>query len=477
MSGKAYAADERAELLRALSEIPVDADADDADSVLRTFLPGPQHERALDQRVLVVRGERGAGKTALFQLLHALSRKGIPLSEVVRGSADGQRVDGFAESSVGHPPADVIEQFASTAHPEDLRALWLGHLVGRLRAEDASSTELPEPFGTEYRTQVNNPARWVPAARKQLADLYSWLDVLELKGSATCFVVYDHLDRIGTTNRAVREMVSAGLLSLWLSLSQRYEKIRGKVLLREDIFQATLSSFSDATKLEARSVKLDWNAGRLFALLVRRMSADSGLRKWLTDVPGIKLKTRRHLGFMPEPEFDERDQRTFAKALVGPYMGAGPTKGFSHTWLVNHLQDAHLNVTPRSLLVLISGGADISLSSGPKAVYRRLLAPHELQQSLEKASQRRVAEISEDYRVVLRLEGLRGKTLFLTRRQVVSALGSQTSNDGFGDDNEAAFDELVRIGVLADRGGRIDVPDVYRYGFGIKRKGGIRRVV
>ena len=62
------------------------------------------------------------------------------------------------------------------------------------------------------------------------------------------------------------------------------------------------------------------------------------------------------------------------------------------------------------------------------------------------------------------------------RREVVKALATQKLEDGFHDDAEGAFEELLRIGVLADRDGRIDVPDVYRYGFGIKRKGGTRRV-
>ncbi|MBN1606352.1 MAG: hypothetical protein JW940_06945 [Polyangiaceae bacterium] len=474
MSGKAYTSEERSVLLNGLASIPVDADADD--SVLQTFLPGPQHQRALDHRVLVVRGERGAGKTALFHLLHAVARKGIRLSEVVSGAPDGQRVDGFVEQGTDHPPADVVEQFAAEAEQEELRAFWLGHLVGRLRADGITAAAFPEPFGPMYQAVPTSPAAWVPQARACLPALYAWMDALERQRDAPCFVVYDHLDRIGVTDRNVREKVSVGLLGLWLSLSQRYERIRGKVLLREDLFQAALTSFADATKLEARSVRLDWNAGRLFALLVRRMASNDPLRAWLKDVAQIELSKKKHLGWMPQPEFDDRGQRAFGKALVGPYMGAGPTKGFSHTWLINHLQDAHQHVTPRSLLVLVSGAATLALDRGPRAGYRRLLAPPELQQSLEKASLRRVAEISEDYPVVRRLEGLRGKTLFFSRGEVVRALRAQPLDDGFDSDPERAFDELIRIGVLADRRGRIDVPDVYRSGFGILRKGGTRRV-
>jgi hypothetical protein len=38
------------------------------------------------------------------------------------------------------------------------------------------------------------------------------------------------------------------------------------------------------------------------------------------------------------------------------------------------------------------------------------------------------------------------------------------------------LDELVRLGVVAIRpDGRVDVPDIYRSGFGILRKGGVAR--
>jgi len=43
-------------------------------------------------------------------------------------------------------------------------------------------------------------------------------------------------------------------------------------------------------------------------------------------------------------------------------------------------------------------------------------------------------------------------------------------------DGSTAIDELVDLGVLRIRDdGRIDVPDIYRYGFGIKRQGGVAR--
>ncbi len=75
------------------------------------------------------------------------------------------------------------------------------------------------------------------------------------------------------------------------------------------------------------------------------------------------------------------------------------------------------------------------------------------------------------------LENLKGKTLFLDRSEVEQLLAvARTRDDGFGADGERVAEELVALGVLSiRRDGRFDVPDLYRYGFGIRRKGGVRR--
>ena len=475
MTGRSLDDEERRALLDELSRIPVDADADD--DVIRTFLPNPVYQRALDQRVFIVRGERGAGKTALFKLIHAASAKKIPLADLIAGAPQGTRIEGFSETGTIHPPSDVVETFATTATPEALRAFWLGHLAARLHAEVYSGIALPEAFGGAYAGHVTDLGHWVPAAQAALPELYAWLDGLERGATTTCFVIYDHLDRIAANQSEVRRKLATALLGLWLSLSQRYDHLRGKILLREDLFQAALTSFADATKLEARSVRIEWNAGKLYALLVRRMATFDQLRDWLVDVAEVALSKQKHLGHVPKPEFDENEQSRFANKLVGQYMGAGPTKGVSYKWLISHLQDANLRVTPRSILELIRGAAETALQRGPKASYRRLLDPIELQSSLEKASKRRVDELREDYPIVGSLESLRGETLFLSKKEVLAALRGFSKNAPSRSDPNDAFDELTRIGVLSDRGNdRIDVPDIIRYEFGIKRKGGVRRV-
>ena len=81
-----------------------------------------------------------------------------------------------------------------------------------------------------------------------------------------------------------------------------------------------------------------------------------------------------------------------------------------------------------------------------------------------------------------RLESLRGEQVLLDRNLVVDRLDRRLPDESSNPriSGEAVLDELLRLGVLVVRDdrygkGRIDVPDIYRYGYGILRKGGVRR--
>lgn len=482
MAGKSLPDSKRLSLLRAVSAIPVDADADE--DLLGTFLPGPQYSRALDRTTLVIRGERGAGKTALFHLLQLLQTRGVPLSAVIPGAPDGRRVTGFSERGLGHPTADAVGAFASTADDAGLRALWLGHLAGRLIAEGTDGAGFPDGVRSAWERDLHTPRSWTQLVQRESGAVWAWLDTVERRSEETLFVVYDHLDRVAPTDRRSRERVTSALLSLWLSLSQRYDRLRGKILVREDLFSATVTSFADATKLESRSVRLEWPAGRLYALLVRRMLAHPELREWMEEVAQTRVVEDDTLGALPDPlELDDPSQDRFATALVGRFMGSGPTKGFAHRWMINHLRDARGIATPRSLLELVRGAAARALEDGPRAGYRRLLHPSELQAALVLSSRRRVREQLEDYPVVGRLANLEGKTLFLSRTELRRSLATlprdarpgSGDDDGFDERGDEVLEELLRLGVIADRGGdRFDIPDAYRHAFGIKRRGGPR---
>ncbi len=87
-------------------------------------------------------------------------------------------------------------------------------------------------------------------------------------------------------------------------------------------------------------------------------------------------------------------------------------------------------------------------------------------------------ELKEEFLVVARLENLRGRTVMLSRARAIEGLSRKTQlEDEHGSDGDQVLRTLVELGVMSERpDGRIDVPDIYRYGFGILRKGGVKRL-
>lgn len=481
---KALSDEERRALLDDLARLRSDADAQPDDEVLQRFLPLAAHDQALRHDVLVVRGDRGAGKTMLFKALQALEREGIGSRQLFPGAEETEPIwhEGYSEGA-NHPLSDVLADWAvGTAQPTQ-RAFWLAHLCGRLSSIEGLPA-LPPSLET-WRQSLQRVGDWVRDAEGDLPSLASWLDeanaILRARDEHVV-VIYDHLDRIGVGRPRVRSELAGSLLGLWLSLSSRYSHIHGKVFLREDLFEDSARAGADASKLRSRSTLLIWDTAAVYRLLVRHAAAQSErLRDWIQETKyAIPLDYRDNFGWFPPPHMPEEgkaSQRSLAEHLAGALMGKGVKKGYVHRWIPNRLQDAHHRVAPRSMLNLIAYAATIARTRGPRARHMRILHPVELQAALEETSKQRVDEIAEESPVVRRLEAIRGLQVPLMWRDAEKRVGAvRTDSDGFGEDGNAVLDELARLGVVRRReDGRLDVPDVYRFGFGIKRKGGVAR--
>ncbi|MBW2734858.1 MAG: hypothetical protein JRH20_20940 [Deltaproteobacteria bacterium] len=483
--------EERHDLLRDLSGLASDADLDGA-SPLSTFLPLARHRRALDAENLLIRGGRGVGKTALFRFINEASKHEGLVSRLFPGLdlESVTWVEGFGQSTQ-HPDKTVLDQFADESQDDGLRMFWMAHLVCRLFKEGVYTVAPPEPLWTRWREGRSDPAAWTNAARGSLAKLSQWLDGMDehLRHSdRRVFVSYDYLDQLGLLSSRIRNRFTASLLALWMSLVGRYRNLRPKIFIREDLFQAGQEAFPDASKLHSRSMSLDWTVEALYRMVLRHMAARSeAMRQWIGATSRrIPLTQDDPLGWLPPehlPESGLPSQKSFIDHLVQEKMGKGVKKGYTYRWIPNRLQDAHVSIAPRSLLTLLARAAENALQN-PMARYHRLITPNELVDALAHTSKARVTELKEEHPVVARLENLRGLAVMLDPKVVIKKLsqpvtsGANHKIDGFDDDGRRVLTQLVQLGVLGKRSdGRIDVPDIYRYGFDIRRKGGVARPV
>lgn len=468
---------ERKKLLTDLTTLK----SDDDDAVAQDakwFLPLDAHVRALRAETLVVRGGRGAGKSSLFHFLGHVQKQPALRASVGAPSAATTWLEGYS-GAAEHPSPMVVGAFDKTAKEDRRRFFWFAWLCARLSSQ--TGVALPAGPIVDALKKGCDPGSLADAAEGQLGALSAWIDALERGRTGPIVVSYDGLDRIGSTS-STRQRMTASLLAMWLSLADRYRRIRPKVFVREDLFQASLSAFPDASKLDARSVSIEWRVEDLYRVLIKHMANTSeDLKHWVEgSTRGIELTDAGPLGWMPPaalPETGKGSQKGFVDHLAGELMGSGTKKGLTYRWIPNRLQDAHARAVPRSILNLARSAADFALNRGPGAQSLRLLTPPELQGSLERTSLRRVSELTEEFPVVGRLENLRGRTVMLARKGAVEALSRATrTEDEHAGDGEHVLRTLIELGVMSERtDGRIDVPDIYRYGFGILRKGGVKR--
>jgi hypothetical protein len=468
-------AEDRKELLLAQAEQFLVVEAENVRRLPEVFLPLYSHRLALRREVVVVLGGRGAGKSALFRLLNELGDSANVRSFFGEEVPEATWLEAFSDGAA-HPQQAELDAFATRASDAGLRAFWLTHLVRRLAAGAPAGTEpLPPELGPMWsldrpENQVGLAARLLDATEARLAGT-----------GRTVFATYDHLDRLGQFDRGIRLRFVSTLLALWLSLSNRYGHLRAKIFLREDLFESAQSTFADAGKLRGRSTSIEWDVPSLYQLVVRYVAASGEeARDWLSEVPGLELRPWKEFGHLP-PEMDERLQKAFAERLAGKLMGTGVKKGYTYRWIPNRLQDGRGRIVPRSVLNLI-GYACGEARRRPLRRGARLLTPQDLWAALQPTSKARVSEVSEEFPPVKRLESLRGEQVLLDKVLVIRRLDQRLPDEGPHPrvSGEDVFEELVRLGVLIVRDdrygkGRIDVPDLYRYGFGILRKGGVRR--
>lgn len=474
MAAKTLSEPERRALLEEMSALDPD----------KVFLPLPEHRRVLDDRVVLVLGERGVGKSALFHLLQRPEGAGLLGHEEKTRATRRSWIVGFSETKGEHASPLTLEEIARGPGPveDKIRRFWLGHLIGRIATMASDNTPEPPPFFKRWKESPTTPEYWLSAI-EDLAPLVLWLDRLEEALAAqerTLVVTYDHLDKIGVRSRDLSLRVLPPLLTLWLSLSSRYRHLRTKIFLRWDLFDEAVANTEGVSKLLNRAEELKWSVSALYRLLIRHLVAHDRLRKWLMGRKW-KLQLTQHplLGWMPPedlPEEGSSSQARLMSYIVGERMGRNddPRAGYSWLWVPNHLKDKHGNISPRSMITLFKSAAGHALNVAPLEQYTHLLAPEELKAGLHEASRARVDEMREEYPVIMRLKLLKDISLPASLSDVTDALSRapEEDEDGFGMAGERILDELSRLGVIFRLPkDRIDIPDIYRLHFAIDRKG------
>ena len=462
------------------------AESEDREAFCKMFYPVPEQMKALDPDVTLILGSRGSGKTSLFR---AVAEFG--LTETFRNLYPKARIPencqwvgvGLAGKTV--PNQTQLRRFFGDPGTTEDQAhdFWQCLLVREL-------WELLDEEGRKGCMPLKNASSSIveallDAARACSDAAASALDRLDDRlehKRQILFVGYDDLDLLVTQSGRA----ASTLIGFWASRSRRWNGIRAKLFMRSDIYQRFgVEGGPDLAKISANRMELNWSDESLLGLLIKRV-LNTDMESWRKTL-GLKqsqLRMDPKLGWSLLSETPET-LRSVVHALLGPYMGAGPKKGATQTWIIDHIKDCQGNAVPRFLVGMFELAAQLQIKSdyaGPT-----LLAPTFLRQALTTISEEHVKASLPEWPW---LEGFKQRITRLSKlrnvpfeRKYFEVQIRKNWNDSWGNNVEAPCEDsgdfvplLLDAGILRERkDGRLETTDLYLDGLGFKRKGGVRR--
>ncbi|MBH3381266.1 hypothetical protein [Pseudomonas asiatica] len=446
------------------------------------YLP-PAHAKALRLECNLVIGARGVGKSFWTAALGAptlraalgKSLRELESTEVHIGFGVAPDIDAFPDKEVF---AQLLEKGFEPFE------IWKGVVVRWL----SKLEPVIIPVGSWEQT-----IHWVKTNPEELSrTIQNTNSALSQKGRHG-LILFDALDRTsndwGMMDGIVRDLLK---IVLWL---KSYPRLHAKVFLREDQSDRTITDFPDASKLLATKAELTWASHDLHGLLWQTLCncpGDDGahLRDLYASVIGTPPRSENQLWLIAdEVKRESTKQRELFNVLAGPWMGRDRRRGVPYIWSVSHLADGRGRTSPRSFLAAIRQAAEDSLDNYPD--YSQPLHYESIKRGVQKASQIRVSEMAEDYpwveSVMAPLRGLTVPCHFEVIEQRwqselppgLSDLSGQRLPPQHAEKGwPGVRSDLERLGIFETmKDGRVNLPDLYRVGFGLGRRGGVKPVI
>jgi hypothetical protein len=458
------------------------------------------HVRALALDRPLVIGMRGAGKSFWSEVLTSTVLRPA-MSRFVKGY-DKLRFVGSIRWDVDG--GEFSTRLPSRAHLENLqealepRVLWLALVLNELRAlckERGVAVDMPDPAMEGGWTDV---LRWAGRNPDALRRSLEQINLVLSQSGEVALVVFDALDRMqGQLAQSVDYL--RGLLQLLLDARQ-LKGLRFKVFLREDMTNMpSVLSFPDASKLINEAVQLKWTREDIYALHWHKLAQGSKrFQKLLSDTfgpPQQQLSEGFWHEVLVQSSPDTAKLTELLKLLAPPYMGSSPNKGHVYTWWYKHLADGKDRVSPRTFAASLKE----ALLASQKPTSVSVLMPAGIQHGVRAASDARVEELKEDYFWVgtalaafnERLTPISVKEIYGVWSQGIDGtptprlISEQCSaknvfvpwdeEDRLTSNSQKLRDTLVELGILIlrDEGTRLDMPDIYRLGYRIRKRGGV----
>jgi MinD-like ATPase involved in chromosome partitioning or flagellar assembly len=452
------------------------------DNIPNIFERTEDFPKFLSNKIWLIRGAKGTGKSLLFRLFvetpneaKVLAQTDFNLNNISFIPAHGQpRVSKTILESVD------LYSYEQQVGDNDWQFFWLNYGLLQLcntQPELRLLTGLDEKL--VRLSAQENPAHagiisWLversqsPQARPQAADELRIIDRWLQQNNQVIWLLYDELDAgFGSTQDDYkrRRRVVEGLLAWWLESGTSLKQIVPKIFLREDIWNQL--NFTNTGHYSGRSLQLRWEEADLWRLVLRQaLKSSQLLKKSLEQKLGVTVERLNIMG--------TEQLRQSLYSLWGERMGGGK-KAYSYNWVRTRIADGQKNCFPRSLILLLEEAVKLEkeFSTEYSSSSQVTLRPKALINAFPHVSQQRVAEVRNEYPELENfLEKLQGE-----RSPIDENLLREIWNV---EDGELArlIKEMVEAGILTERSRPKDPPpriyavaELYLYGLNMVRKG------
>lgn len=440
--------------------------------LLETYVLTRGINKALKPNLPLVRGRKGTGKTALFRRLHEDSET----------STVSILAPNIEDAPGWQPDSKAFKEIENTIREADTSwsVFWAAYigLACYLQGESfEEGTERAESVSECIPEEIRNPSDTFEAIQQLLhleragLRLTEWLRELDREADPETLLLLDRLDT-GFGNeepdRKRRKRAIEGLFSLFLDQETRLENLRFKILLREDIWGSL--EFDNKSHLFGRSVQLEWSSKADFIeVIVRHALRSESFRQLAEQTESVRRGLLDDVDAPAEVDLSEEEIYDLWYLLVGERMRGAKTT-YTYNWVWTRLADGTDNHSPRSLLQLFREANEWEKKED--SVYEKsIIRPRALIESLDTVSNRALSALVEEE--------------FQELKPLVHRLGDIGRTPVDAEDlhgaSEANLDDEIdlarEVGLLKIYEGteedirRYKVPDLYRYGVGMTRKG------
>lgn len=408
------------------------------DELERYFVETDTFRALVEDKADIIAGEKGTGKTALYQYLQRRYPEMTELAHVEvltgfnpSGSPMFQRLV-YAEPFTEGQYVTIWKTYILS-----LAGNWLLHLcegafsdttreldgllnkIGLRSQDDAAQTVFTRLIGWAQRllnpkaagVEITFDALGIPTIVPRLefadpaspegsdleADLILHDDALHLLNTAlaendiTVWIALDRLDEAFVGYPDVEIPALRALLRTYLDLLA-YDRLRLKIFVRKDLFRKiTRDRFVNLTHVNARKREIIWDEEDLFTLICKRIR-----------------ENERFMALVEQP--DSSDQELF-EMIFPDQVDAGERRPTTWNWILNRTRDGHGTIPPRNLIDLVNKAKEEQLRREQRdpRIYTAglpLIEPDALKRALIRLSTDRVedtllAEASREVAVLI----------------------------------------------------------------------------